>query len=111
MGAEEWTVTDPDRFDNDDLLEREASMGRSNFMLQFMLDTSLSDSEKFPLKMADLVITSVNPKSAPDNVIWCSDPANVIKDIPTVGLPGDYFYSPMQLQGRMGVLHRNNLLN
>ena len=35
----------------------------------------------------------------PDNVIWCSDPKNVIKDAPTVGLPGDYFYSPMQLQG------------
>ena len=102
MGAEEWTVTDPDRFDNDDLLEREASMGRSNFMLQFMLDTSLSDAEKFPLKMVDLVITSVNPKSAPENVIWCSDPANVIKDAPTVGLPGDYFYSPMQLQGEWG---------
>jgi hypothetical protein len=74
-------------------------MGRSNFMLQFQLDTSLSDAEKFPLKMADLVITSVNPSTAPDNVIWCSDPANVIKDLPTVGLPGDYFYSPMQLAG------------
>ena len=98
-GAEPWEVTDPDRFDDLDLLEREASMGRSNFMLQFMLDTSLSDAEKFPLKMADLVITSVNPSSAPDNVVWCSDPSNVIKDLPTVGLPGDYFYSPMQLTG------------
>ena len=98
-GAEPWDVTDPDRFDHDDLLEREASMGRSNYMLQFQLDTSLSDAEKFPLKMADLVVTSVNPTTAPDNCIWCSDPANVIKDLPTVGLPGDYFYSPMQLQG------------
>ena len=98
-GAEEWEVTDPDRFTHDDLLEREAAMGRSNFMLQFQLDTSLSDAEKFPLKMADLVVTSVNPKSAPDQVIWCSDPKNVIKELPTVGLPGDYFYSPMQLQG------------
>ena len=98
-GALPWDVTDPDRFDDSDLLEREASMGRSNFMLQFMLDTSLSDSEKFPLKMADLVVTSVNPTTAPDAVVWCSDPQNVIKDAPTVGLPGDYFYSPMQLQG------------
>ena len=98
-GALEWDVTDPDRFDNDDLIEREAAMGRSNFMLQFQLDTSLSDAEKFPLKMADLVVTSVNPESAPDQVVWCSDPQNVIKDLPTVGLPGDYFYSPMQLQG------------
>ena len=94
-----WTPTDPDRFDSSDLLEREASMGRSNFMLQFMLDTSLSDAEKFPLKMADLVVTSVNPSTAPDAVVWCSDPQNIIKDAPTVGLPGDYFYSPMQLQG------------
>jgi hypothetical protein len=97
-GAEKWDVTD-DRFDNEDLIEREASMGRSNFMLQFMLDTSLSDADKFPLKCADLIVTAVNPKSAPESVIWCSDPQNVIKDLPTVGLPGDYFYSPMQLQG------------
>ena len=99
MGAEAWGVTDPDRFADDDLMEREAAMGRSNFMLQFMLDTSLSDAEKFPLKFSDLVITSVNPTQAPDSVVWCSDPRNVLKDLPTVGLPGDYFYSPMQLQG------------
>ena len=98
-GAQSGECTDPDRFDDDDLLQRESAMGRSNFMLQFMLDTSLSDAEKFPLKMADLVVTSVNPTEAPDNVIWCSDPKNIIKDAPTVGLPGDYFYSPMQLQG------------
>ena len=98
QGAEEWTPTD-DRFSHEDLLEREASMGRSNYLLQFQLDTSLSDAAKFPLKMADLVVTSVNPNSAPENVVWCSDPANVIKDAPSVGLPGDYFYSPMQLSG------------
>jgi hypothetical protein len=97
-GAESWQVTD-DRFDNEDLIEREASMGRSNFMLQFMLDTSLSDAEKFPLKCSDLIVTSVNPTTAPESIVWCSDPQNVIKDLPIVGLPGDYFYSPMQLQG------------
>ena len=98
-GAEVWTPTDPDRFEDLDLLEREAAMGRSNFMLQFMLDTSLSDAEKFPLKNADFIVTSVNPTTCPDSIVWCSDPANVIKDLPVVGLPGDYFYSPMQLQG------------
>ena len=70
MGAEEWTPTD-DRFSHEDLIEREASMGRSNFMLQFQLDTTLSDAQKFPLKMADLIVTSVNPTTAPENVIWC----------------------------------------
>ena len=101
-GMEPWSVTDKDRFSDDDLIEREAAMGRSNFMLQFMLDTSLSDAEKFPLKMADLIVTSVNPVDAPENVVWCSDPRNCIKELPTVGLPGDYFYSPMQQQGEWG---------
>ena len=99
-GAEPWEVTDPDRFSDEDLIEREAAMGRSNFMLQFMLDTTLSDAEKFPLKMADLIVTSVNPTTAPESIVWCSDPQNIIKEAPTVGLPGDYFYSPMQLQGQ-----------
>ena len=102
MGAEGGRVTDPDRFSDEDLVEREAAMGRSNFMLQFMLDTTLSDAEKFPLKFSDLVVTSVNPTQAPDAVVWCSDSRNVLKDLPTVGLPGDYFYSPMQLQGEWG---------
>ena len=98
QGVDEWTPTD-DRFTDEDLIEREASMGRSNFMLQFQLDTTLSDAQKFPLKMADLVITSVNPTTAPEDIVWCSDPSKVIRDAPTVGLPGDYFYSPMQLVG------------
>ena len=97
QGATAWDATDPDRFSDEDLIEREVTMGRSNFMLQFMLDTSLSDAEKFPLKMADLVITSVNLDTAPDSVV-CSDP-KIVSGNPTVGLPGDYFYSPMQLQG------------
>jgi hypothetical protein len=95
----EWRPTDPMRFGEDDLLMREASMGRSNFMLQFMLDTSLSDAEKFPLKLADLIITGINPTQAPDGYVWAADPRNCINDLPLVGLPGDRFYSPMSIQG------------
>ena len=93
-----WKPTDT-RFREEDLLERESSMGRSNFMLQFMLDTSLSDAEKFPLKFADLIVNSVNPTHAPENIIWCADPDNIVKDLPCVGLPGDYYYRPMAIQG------------
>ncbi len=93
-----WKPTDT-RFQERDLLERESAMGRSNFMLQFMLDTSLSDAEKFPLKFADLIVTPVNPENAPENIIWCSSPENVLKELPSVGLPGDHFHKPMQFQG------------
>jgi len=99
MGAEGGRVTDPDRFSDEDLVEREAAMGRSNFMLQFMLDTSLSDAEKFPLKFQDLIVTPVNPDQGPENIVWSSDPRNVYKELPAVGLPGDRFYAPMALQG------------
>ena len=94
-----WRPTDT-RFKEEDLLERESSMGRSNFMLQFMLDTTLSDREKFPLKFADLIVNPVNPTHGPENIIWCSDPDNILKDLPCVGLPGDYYYKPMQVQGK-----------
>ncbi|NBV89696.1 MAG: DNA maturase B, partial [Betaproteobacteria bacterium] len=52
----EGKPTDAKRFSSDDLTEREASYGRSGFNLQFMLDTTLSDQDRYPLKLADLSI-------------------------------------------------------
>ena len=103
-------MTDPDRFDNDDLLEREAAMGRSNFMLQFMLDTSLADSEKFPLKMADLVVTSVNPTTAPDAVVWCSDPSKRHQRRSHCRTTWRLFLLSNAVTRRLESLHRDNLL-
>ncbi len=57
-GGHEGKPTDPLRFDDDDLLEREASYGKSGFALQFMLDVSLSDANKYPLKINDLMVMS-----------------------------------------------------
>ena len=68
-GAAEWTVTDPDRFDNDDLIEREAAMGRSNFMLQFMLDTSLSDAENSHSNVQTLSLLQSTLQQRPNR--WC----------------------------------------
>jgi hypothetical protein len=92
-GAEEWTPTDS-RFSDTDLIEREAAMGRSNFMLQFMLDTSLSDAEKFPLKFQDLIVTPLGEECA-ERYAWSADPRYCLKELPAVGLPGDRFYGPM----------------
>lgn len=88
-----WTPTDT-RFSDLDLLEREAAMGRSNFMLQFMLDTTLSDAEKFPLKFQDLIVTPLGEECA-ERYAWSSDPRYCLKELSPVGLPGDRFYGPM----------------
>ena len=63
-----------------------------------MLDTSQSDGEKFLLQLSDLIVTAVNPTSAPENIIWFADRANLIRDLPHAGLPGDYLYGPAQIQ-------------
>ena len=90
--------TDVKRFDEEDLLERELSYGRSGFALQFMLDTSLSDANKYPLKLADLMIMSCDKTTAPEKVIYGI--MKPISDLPNVGLSGDKFYAPEDTVGR-----------
>lgn len=88
---------DPVRFSNEDLLEREASYGRSGFALQFMLDTSLSDAERYPLKTSDLIIMNLNQEKAPIACQYASSPDLIIKELRNVGFTGDKFYRPMYL--------------
>lgn len=87
--------TDPGRFNDVDLIEREASYGRSGFALQFMLDTSLSDADRYPLKLSDLIVMDVDANLGPVNVTWASGPDQLIPTLPNVGLTGDRWYRPM----------------
>ena len=89
---------DPVRFNNEDLLEREASYGRLSFNMQFMLDTTLNDLNKYPLKLSDLTVMTLNPDNAPEKVIWASSPELKQEGLPCVGLQGDSYYRPMQVQ-------------
>ena len=65
--------TDANRFSEFDLLEREASYGRSCFALQFMLDTRLSDALRYPLKLSDLIVMDIPTQEAPERLSWASD--------------------------------------
>lgn len=87
-----WQPTDT-RFSEINLLEREQSMSRSNFMLQFMLDTSLSDALKFPLKLSDFSVMPLDPSKGPSDVVWGSDKETLL-DLPAVALPGDRWHRP-----------------
>jgi hypothetical protein len=87
-----WTPTDT-RFSEINLLEREQSMSRSNFMLQFQLDTSLSDALKFPLKLSDFSVLSLDPARGPSDLVWGADKETLL-DLPAVALPGDRWHRP-----------------
>lgn len=95
----ELEPTDPKRFDHIDLMEREASYGRSGFALQFMLDTRLSDADRYPLKLSDLVVMRCNPEVAPEKIIWASTPDTVIQGLDCVGLNGDRYHQPATTMG------------
>jgi len=92
LDAIAWAPTDT-RFSEINLLEREQSMSRSNFMLQFMLDTSLSDALKFPLKLSDFSVFPLDPQRGPSDVIWGADKETLL-DMPAVALPGDRWHRP-----------------
>lgn len=94
-GMKPGAPTDPKRFNDDDLYEREASYGRAGFALQFMLDTRLSDAERYPLKLSDLIVMNVSLDLAPMKLAWAASPELAIPDLPNVGFNGDRYYRPM----------------
>ena len=87
--------TDPKRFGIEDLEERKASYGKAGYAMQFMLDTTLSDADRYPLKIADLIIQNLNPAMAHMKVAWATSPELCISDLPNLALTGDRFYRPM----------------
>ena len=88
---------DPLRFDDEDLLERELSYGRSGFALQFMLDTSLADMDRYPLKLNDLMVMSIDNDKAPEKLVY--GVMKPVTDLPNVGLAGDKYYAPEAILG------------
>ena len=89
--------TDPKRFDEEEIYKRRLSYGKAGFALQFMLNTNLSDQEKYPLKVQDLMIANLSLDEANLKWYWSNDRQLRINDLPCVALKGDYFYEP---QGR-----------
>ncbi|CUR50719.1 hypothetical protein SHL_00029 [Pseudomonas phage shl2] len=90
--ADFWEPTDPIRFDDKDLRERELSYGKGGFALQFMLNPNLSDMEKYPLKLRDFIVGTFALDKGPTVLTWLPNSANECKGVPLVGLKGDRFH-------------------
>ncbi len=95
------TSTEPLRFTDLDLEERKMSYGRTGYALQFMLNPKLSDADRYPLKINDLVIMDVDVDVAPEKIVWSSDPDNCDRELPNVGLAGDRYRRPANTVGDM----------
>lgn len=92
-----WEITDPRRFTEEDLAGRRAEYGAAGYQLQYMLNTRLSDEDRYPLKIKDLVVTPVPPLKAPMEVFWMPHKDRLEKDLPNMAMAGDDFYAPAGL--------------
>ena len=77
--------TCPEMFDDETLISKELSQGASKFKLQFMLSTSLSDADRYPLKLSNFIVADYNHMSAPVHLVWSQDPDNRVKEFQKLG--------------------------
>lgn len=92
--------TDPRRFSHLDLRERALSYGAAGFARQFQLRTRLSDAERYPLKVHDLIMLDCDKENAPEKPIWCNDDTFLLPIDTNLAMDGDWFYRPMSLVGK-----------
>lgn len=92
-------TTEPLRFTDVDLEERKLSYGRSGYALQFMLNPRLSDADRYPLKINDIIVHDLDNDLANEKYVWASAPDKVWTDLPNVGFNGDRFFRPFDTLG------------
>lgn len=86
--------TDPQRFNENEIYKRRMSYGKAGFSLQFLLNTNLSDYEKYPLKVSDLIVESLDVEETSLSWSWSNSKENRL-DIECVALHRDGYYAPL----------------
>jgi len=99
-GATVGTPTDPQRFDEDEL-ELKKLEGRSYYAMQFLLDHSLSDQDRYCLKINHLIVDDLDKERCYQHYVYAQDPDLRWTDLHNVGFNGDYFHRPFKREGEM----------
>jgi hypothetical protein len=91
------------RFSEDELLQRELSMSPMQWKLQFLLDATLSDIERYPLRCGDLMVMTID-QYLPEVLMYEKGKHLALEDLPCVGMAHDpRFYRPAQTEGTIHV--------
>ena len=75
-------VTDPGRYTEDDLVEKELQFGPEGFQLQYMLDTTLVDAMRTRIKLSDAIIAGLGTDAAPDTLYYQAAPQHRLQSVP-----------------------------
>lgn len=76
MNGDLGKPTCPEMFPEETLIEKEISMGKAKFQLQYMLNTALTDEERFPLKVHNLIVADFTTDQGPCLPVRSSDERN-----------------------------------
>lgn len=77
--------TCPEMFYEEILLEKEVSQGAAKFQLQFMLNTKLTDEERYPLKLRHFIISEFSRDQGPVLPIWSQNRLNQFQHVAVNG--------------------------
>ena len=83
-----------DKRNNMQHLMKQKVKGKARYKLHYMLDTTLSDAERYPLKLSDLIVMDLDPETAPVSIIYSSDRKDTLYEIKHKGFRGDFLYRP-----------------
>ncbi|UPO38807.1 terminase large subunit [Vibrio phage vB_VpaP_GHSM17] len=89
-------TTDPQRYDEEALIEKELDFGPEGFALQYMLDTTLSDAMRTRIKLSDMIIHAGDSNSAPDMFSWTADKRALYPEVHD-GVLGARLYTPLSI--------------
>ncbi|BAN92357.1 terminase large subunit [Ralstonia phage RSB3] len=84
--------TDPERYNEAALVEKELDQGPEGFQLQYMLDTSLSDAARQQLRLSDLIVANFNWESVPEVIPYRADPSLLVPLPATFPVPQTRMY-------------------
>lgn len=87
--------TEPTRFTEEELQKREIGITSAEFQLQYMLDTTLADANKYPLKLRNLMVMALDHRRGPDSVTWGMGDDLILRDLPNLGFDGDHYHKPL----------------
>jgi len=96
--------TDPARFNESALCEKELDQGPEGFSLQYMLDTTLSDAARQQLKLSDLIIANFGFDRVPEIIGWQASPRYEVPIDQSFPVPGAKMYYAVPIEGTAWVV-------
>lgn len=83
-----------DKRNNMKHLLKQKLKGKARYKLHYMLDTALTDQEKYPLKLSDLIVMDLDFKQAPVVIEYSSEKRHTLYELKHKGFRGDFIRQP-----------------